>query len=148
MRRDTSNELRNLVQAIIEDRKSEDRISPAWIATEAMAKLDATELQRSMPLVYHAAHLHFRQVARHLCRKRFDDADDDDALDPAQQELFPGLQLRYPAARSVEKEPIYIVRDAMTAKDVAFNVKRLRREGTTKLGRARALDGSSAISPD
>ncbi len=32
------------------------------------------------------------------------------------------------------------MRDAMTAKDVTFNVKRLRRERKTKLGRADALE--------
>ena len=32
------------------------------------------------------------------------------------------------------------MRDAMTAKDVAFNVRRLRREGKTKIGRADALE--------
>ena len=32
------------------------------------------------------------------------------------------------------------MRDAMCAKDVAFNVKRLRKEGKTKLGRADALE--------
>jgi hypothetical protein len=128
-----------MVQAIIDDRKTEDRISPAWIATEAMAKLGATELQQGNPLVYLAAHLHLRQIARHVCRKQFDD-DDADALDPAQQEMFPGLQSRYPTAHSGKQEPSYVMRDAMTAKDVTFNVKRLRHEGATKLGRARALE--------
>jgi len=33
-----------------------------------------------------------------------------------------------------------VLRDAMGAKDVGFNVKRLRREGRTKLGRADALE--------
>jgi hypothetical protein len=141
MKHDTSGELRNMVQAIVDDRKTEERISPAWIATEVMAKLDAAGLQQTNPLVYLAAHLHVRHIARHLCRKQFDaDAEDDDALDPRQQELFPGLQFRYPAAHSDQEEPSYMVRDAMTAKDVTFNVKRLRREGATKLGRARALE--------
>jgi hypothetical protein len=54
--------------------------------------------------------------------------------------MFPGLQSRYPAAHADEEEPSYVMRDAMCAKDVAFNVRRLRKEGTTKLGRADALE--------
>src|SRR5258708_10002398 len=104
-----------------------------------MTKLDASGLQQSKPLVYLAAQLQRRQIARQACRKQFDD-EEDDALDPAQQELFPGLQTRYPAAHSDQEEPSYVVRDAMGAKDVAFNVRRLRWEERTKLGRADALE--------
>jgi hypothetical protein len=68
-------------------RKTEERLSPAWIATTAMTQLDATDLQKSKPLVYLAAHLHLRQTARQTCRKQFD-AYEDEALDPEQQELF------------------------------------------------------------
>jgi hypothetical protein len=135
---DANHDLRNVVQGIIDTHKGKQRISPAWIATEVMANLDAAGLQQSNPLVYHAAQLQLRQIARSSCRKQFDD-DDSDALDPAQQEMFPGLQSRYPAAHS-GCEPSYVLRDAMSAKDVDFNVKRLRREGATKLGRARALE--------
>jgi len=67
--------------------------------------------------------------------------------------MFPGLQSRYPAAHA-DDEPSYVLRDAMTAKDVTFNVRRLRREGKTKLGRADALEawweirkGSERVKP-
>src|SRR5260370_32184975 len=120
--------LRDMVQGIINGRKSEERVSPSWIATEAMTKLDAADLQQSKPLVYLAAHLQLRQIARQACRKQFYD-EEDDALDPAQQELFPGLQQRHPAAHSAQEEPSYALREAMGAKDVGFNVKRLRRAG-------------------
>jgi hypothetical protein len=33
-----------------------------------------------------------------------------------------------------------VLRDSMSAKDVSFNVRRLRREGKTKLSRADALE--------
>src|SRR5262249_37574418 len=119
--------------------KDQKRISPARIATEAMAKLNAGDLQQTNPLVYLAACLHLHHIARHLCRKRFV-ANDDHALDLAQQELFPGLQSRYRAAHADDEEPSYILRDSMTAKDILFNVTRLRREGNTKIGRADALE--------
>jgi hypothetical protein len=51
------------------------------------------------------------------------------------EERFTELQRRYPAARSDG----YVLRDAMSAEDVAFNVKRLRREGSSKLEHAEAL---------
>jgi hypothetical protein len=80
-----------------------------------------------------------RHIAPGVCRKQ-SDADDEDALDPAQQEMFPGLQSRYPAAHADDEEATYIRRDAMTAKDVTFNVRGLRREGKTNIGRADALE--------
>jgi hypothetical protein len=106
-----------------------------------MAELGAAELQASKPLLYFAAHMHLRQMARHACRKQYEpDPDDEDALDAAQQNLFPGLQVRYPAARSDDQEPAYVLREAMKGEDVYFNISRLRREGKTKLGRADALE--------
>ncbi len=131
--------LRDVVQQIINNRKAEERLSPSRIATEALVNLDAGELQKTKPLVYLAAHLQLRQIARQACRKQFD-ADDEDALDPAQQDMFPGLQSRYPAAHADVEEPSYVMRDVMTARDVAFNVRRLRREGRTKIARADALE--------
>ncbi len=138
MTQDKSTDLRNAVQVVIDAHKGEERINPAWVATEVMTKLGATDLRQSNPLVYLAAHLHLRHIARHVCRKQFED--DDNALDAAQQELFPGLQSRYPTSHSGKEPPSYVVRDSMTAKDVAFNVTRLRLEGRTKLGRADALE--------
>jgi hypothetical protein len=136
-----ANCLRNIVRESMDARKTQVRLSPAWIATEAMAKLGAEDLQKAKPLVYLAAHLQLRQIARQACRKQFDDADEE-ALDPAQQEMFPGLQSRYPAhaAHAEEDEPSYVLRDFLGADDVAFNVQRLRREGWSKLARADALE--------
>ena len=141
-----STDLRNVVEAIIAARQADERLSPVAIATEALAKLGPAELQL-------AAHHHLRQLARHACRKQFDE-DDSESLDPDQQELFPGLQSRYPAARRDDDGPAYVLRDAMGPEDGAFNVKRLRSEGNTKLDRAKALEAwwevkqeSTAISP-
>ncbi len=134
-----NSDLRNVVLAIIDARKADQRLSPAWIASEAMVKLDAADLQKSKPLVYRAAYLQLRQIARQVCRKQFDQ-DKEEALDPAQQEMFPGLQSRYPTAHSKGEEPSYVLRQAMTSEDVIFNVNRLRRDGKTKLGRANALE--------
>jgi hypothetical protein len=135
-----TNCLRSIVREIMDARKTDVHLSPAWIATEGMVKMDAKDLQKINPLVYLAAHLQLRQIARQECRKQFD-ADDGETLDPAQQEMFPGLQSRYPAAHAEEiDEPSYVLRDSLTADDVTFNVQRLSREGRSKLARANALD--------
>ena len=73
-------------------------------------------------------------------RKQFDQDDDEAGLVPAQQELFPGLQYRYPAAYAEDEEPTYVLRDSMTEKDVRFNVQRLRKEGQSKIERAESLE--------
>ena len=49
------------------------------------------------------------------------------------------VKSRYPAAHADDEEATDVRRDAMNAKDVTFNVRRLRREGKTKIGRADAL---------
>jgi hypothetical protein len=134
-----ANCLRDVVRRIMDDRKTEEHLSPAWIATEAMAKLGAEDMKRANPLVYLAAHLQLRQIARKACRKQFV-VDDEEALDPAQQQMFPGLQSRYPAAHAEEDEPTYVLRDSLGADDVAFNLRRLRHEGRSKLARAAALE--------
>ena len=46
--------------------------------------------------------------------------------------MFPGLQSRYPTAQSNKEQPSYVVRDPMIAKDVVYNVTRLRREGNIR----------------
>jgi hypothetical protein len=131
-------DLRYVVNVLIEERKESERISPAWIATEAMIKLEVAGLQQTLPPIYLAAHLYLRQVARNACRRQFES--DDDALDPDQQELFPGLQSRYPVAHEPNEDPSYVLRDRMTRADVKFNINRLRLESKTKAERADALE--------
>jgi hypothetical protein len=147
-------DLRDLVDALIDDRESDEYIDPAAIAAAALAKLGDGELRR-------VADLYIRQLARAACRRRFGRSGDDEAdgPDPNQGEMFPedrfpGLQRRYPEARSDRKESTYVLRDSMGAADVDFNVKRLRKEGTAKLEHAETLQdwwvvrqASAAVSP-
>ncbi len=84
-----------IVAGIVDLRHDASRISPAWIATEAMLQIDPKRtIQRRFPLAYLASHLQLRQIARAQCRKSFEE---DDPSDDRQHELFPGLQWRYPA---------------------------------------------------
>ncbi|MYF06690.1 MAG: hypothetical protein F4092_00575 [Rhodospirillaceae bacterium] len=110
---------------------------PAWLATGTMADLDPEK--KTPDLVYLAAHLALRQMAREICRKKFDPASTE--AGPGQGNLFSGqLQTRYPAAHKRGEDPEYVVLDHLTAKDVKFNVRRLRREAGAKLRHADALE--------
>lgn len=126
-------QLREVLSGIYESRSDEIRISPAWLATEAMAKLDGKK--RSPALVYRAAHLQLRQLARSICRKRFEDDDSE----TEQHNLFPNLQKRYPAVHSADSEPEYVLLEHLEEPDVLYNYNRLYSEAESKTRHADAL---------
>ena len=59
--------LSELVQSVFEARREAVTVSPSWLATETMARLDPG--RASEPNIYLAAHLQFRQVARSILRR-------------------------------------------------------------------------------
>lgn len=126
-------QLRDILYAIYERRIGEVRISPAWLATEAMAKLDGDK--KSPPLIYRAAHLQLRQLARNICRNKFED----DGAEADQHELWPNLQKRYPAAHSKDSEPEYVLLEHLKEPDVLYNYNRLYAEAESKTRHADAL---------
>jgi hypothetical protein len=130
-----------IVARIVDLRRDQGRISPSWVATEAMLQIDPEKvIQQRFPLAYLASHLELRQIARSVCRGLFED-DDDKSGDSRQHELFPDLQWRYPAAKSKDQEePEYVLRELMEPEDVYYNVSRLRAEAETKLRHADALE--------
>lgn len=116
-------------------------ISPSWVATEGMNKLDENVDNKSRaPLIYVGCHLQLRQIARALLRNEFED----DKEKSAQHELFPDLQWRYPRQHRAGEEPCYILLEDMTDADVEYNVVRLRDEGNAKLKHATALQAWNA----
>jgi len=128
-------QLAEIVARIIDIRRAQERINPSWIATEALKEIDPSA--RSVDLVRVGCHLQLRQIARAACRKLFEEREDEDEPEFAE---FKDLQWRYPTARSKgEAEPEYVLRDQMSDEDVAYNVKRLEREGRAKLAHADAL---------
>lgn len=127
-------ELHEVLARIYHRRRDESRVSPSWLATEAMAELDPMRVSPTQ--VYIAANLHFRQLARAILRGAADPASDG----AEQHEMFPDLQQRYPSADSTSEEPQYVKLEDLTADDVRFNVARLRAEATTKLAHADALE--------
>lgn len=126
-----------VVTKIVDIRRAQMGITPTWIATEALKEIDPT--RRSVELVYLGCHLQLRQIARQVCRTRFDPENESSSAD--QHELFPGLQWRYPTERSrEEQEPEYVLLEHLTQADVDYNVKRLRLEAEAKLAHADALE--------
>lgn len=133
-------QLAEIVARIIEIRRTQIRVNPSWIATEALKEIDPAN--RSHPLVRTGCHLQLRQIARAQCRKLFEDDDNEDDNDNEPPFIgFKELQWRYPAARSKDKpEPEYVLLDRLSHADVEYNVQRLRREGQAKLDHADALE--------
>lgn len=128
-------QLVEIIARIIDTRRLASRISPSWVATEAMTELDPK--RTSKPLVYLGCHLELRQIARGLLRSWFEDADPDEH----QHELWPDLQWRYPTARSSGgDEPEYVKLEEMSDNDIDYNVTRLRNEARSKLAHADALE--------
>ena len=134
--RDPDHKLRELVARIIELRHGQPRISPNWVATEAMYDLDCSHrVEREHPMIWLGCHLELRQIARQLLAVKYDPSKEDE------DSLFKDLQWRYPTARSATaEEPEYVLRDLMNDEDLNYNVGRLRAEARAKLDHADALE--------
>lgn len=133
----SATELRAVVRRVYERHSERDRVSPLWLATEAMVAIDFPRALH--PLGYLAAHLEMRAIAREFCRANFDPTRDDPG---AGDDLFSGtLQPRYPRPSPGEgAEPEYVLRDAMTGADYLFNVRRMRKAAMALQEHARALE--------
>ncbi len=123
-------DLLEIITKVYEKHDTEIRISPAWLATAAMQHLDP---ERNAPaLVHKGCHLQLRQLARGICRQRFDRESDT-------HDMFPDLQRRYPAAHKPDYEPEYVLLEHLVEKDVTYNYHRLYAEAETKTRHADAL---------
>lgn len=127
--------LAEIIARIIDARDGQIRISPNWVATEAIQELDPERV--SPILVYSGCHLELRQMARQQLRQKYHPDSSD-----KEPELFDGmLQPRYPTVRSVrDDEPEYILLGHLTEQDISYNVARLRAEARAKLKHADALE--------
>lgn len=130
---ETSPDLATVVSAVIHGSREETRINPAWIANEVMRRLDPERV--APPSVYGGCNMHVRQIARSQLRKTFESEDEE----PRQHPLFPELQWRYPACHDREAEPEYVLLEAMTERDVDFNIDRLLKEIDAKQKHVDAL---------
>lgn len=128
-------DLSQLMANVYDLHQESESIAPAWLATEAMVVLDPN--RDSHQLLYKAAHLYLRQIARTFCRRW----DPEEPRTGLQHRLFPDLQDRYPTARTQKNdEPVYVRLESMTQEDVDYNVARLRAEGNAKLAHADSLE--------
>jgi hypothetical protein len=134
--------LAEIIQRIIDLRRSEVSISPTWVAQEAMRELDPE--RRAPMLVYAGCNLQLRQIARGELRKKFHP----DEGSGESHDLFPELQHRYPTARSARDEPEYILLEHLTSADIGYNVARLRAEAQAKLAHADALHAYGREHPE
>lgn len=114
-------------------------ISPAWIATRVMIKIQfPRELHN---LGYVGCHLEVRQIARGKLRKRFDPEERAKDAAAGQGDMFSGiLQDYYPRCRTKDEDPIYAPLSMLTEDDVEFNVERMRLAGHGLLRHADALE--------
>jgi hypothetical protein len=129
------------VQKVINSYGETPEINPDWVATGTMAAIGfSRELHR---LGYAGCHLELRQIARSKLRRKYDPtakADEDEAASD-EEDLFPDtLQDRYPRQRRRGEPPTYVLRVFMSAADIAFNVKRMRRFGDALHKHADALE--------
>jgi hypothetical protein len=117
-------ELWNVISVIGELSRAKSAVSPGWMATEAMQRID---FPRGLhPVGYIGCHLTFRQIAREYLRKKFDPA----AIAAAatdDQLIFPEtLQERYPLKPKPREEPVYVLLSDLPDVDLFYNVRRMR----------------------
>jgi hypothetical protein len=136
-RDDDARKLKAMVDRIVETRRSKRCVNPSWVATQVLGELDRrNSVQRQHPMVYKAAHLELRQMAREACRDKWENPESGTDTHP----LFPELQWRYPVARDKGAEPEYVLLEHLTETDVAFNVARLRHVSVACAKHADALE--------
>ena len=117
------------------DQDGDIAVSPSIVAAKAYEEIDPGTI--SPVLVQYTSILELRQLAREVCRKKYEDGDTE--LDKPQGEMFDGqLQGKYPVTRNEER--VYVPRGQMTEQDYAYNVKRLRTEAVAKARHADALE--------
>ena len=127
-----TDDLKKDVLQVFERHKMEISISPSWLATETMVYI---EFPRELHAKgYAAAHAHYCQIARGVCRREFTEEVAE------HHELFPDLQKRYPIQHKASEEPQYVLLDHLEELDGRFNVERLRSEAGAKLAHADALE--------
>lgn len=115
-----------------------DIITPDSIARACVEKY--SDDARLEPHIAYASLEHFKQMARAELRGRFDDDGSENSA-YQQGELFSGhLQERYPIPRKDGEAASYKRREALTADEVKWNVRSLRRAADARQMHARALE--------
>src|SRR5437764_3869807 len=130
-----SNKLTEIMNAVIDGESDQDRVVPTWAANATYQRIDPMGVSPTEVKI--AALQYLKQLARQICRGKFDPADGH----ADQHELWPDLQTRYPTVRSnSDDEPVYVKIELLSGADVLWNIKRLRCEADTKIKHANALE--------
>jgi hypothetical protein len=132
--REEAGRLYEAVEAVIDKYEDDVDISPAWVAIEGCRRLNGFEISRTTDF-YVGTNLYLRQIARQMCRKKWEENEDDDDQHP----LFPDLQKRYPIARTEGEEPLYRRLEQLTDEDIAYNLRRMDAEIASKQKHREAL---------
>lgn len=114
-------------------------ITPASLALAVMREYSPDALE---PHIEYGCYEHFKHMGRKFLAGRHN-ADGDE--NPAHQgELFSGhLQDRYPVPRKAGEEPVYKLREHLTAQERAWNVAALRKSAEARLLHADALEAEA-----
>lgn len=113
-------------------------ISPAAVAAATLRAFCPDALE---PHVEYASLEHFKNMARKVLAHRFDDDGAENEAYAAQGEMFSGhLQDRYPLPRKRGEDPVYKLREHLTADEVRWNLQSLRRSANARLAHADALE--------
>ena len=113
-------------------------ISPAAVAAATLQEFAAPDLE---PHIEYASLEHFKNMARKVLARRFDDEGDDNSAYAGQGELFSGhLQERYPIPRKKGEDAVYKRREDLTPEERRWNVKSLRKSADARLAHADALE--------
>ena len=124
-----------LSECLVELEKNVD-VSPSILAHACLKKLDPTDV--SPALVGWACTLELRQLARGMLRPK-------ESPKIGQEDLFTGLQERYPVAHKNGDDPVYRLREHLSLEDRWFNIERLRREADAKHKHADALQAETDL---
>lgn len=128
-----TNKLHDSLAECLTQVDGEVEISPELLAHCAIKKLDPKG--NAPQLVEWAANLELRQMARALLRKTYDSLAP--KPDIGQEDMFEGLQEKYPCKR--RGEIVYVDRMRLSLDEREFNISRLKKEGQSKLEHASAL---------
>lgn len=123
------------IRATIRANDSADILSPTFVAAEAYREY--AHESDDMHVKYGAIE-HFKQMARRELASRFSADGDDNPTH--QQDMFSGtLQDRYPIPTPRGSDPIYKLRELMSAAELEWNVRQLEKSADARVQHAAAL---------
>lgn len=118
-------------------------ISPSALAHRVFEAFAMDEVE---PHIQYACIEHLKQMARLKLRKSSEDTDENPVYGQLDLPGFSGhLQERYPLPRPAGEEPVYKLREHLTADERAWNVSQLRKSGRARLEHADALEAEGQM---